>query len=598
MNMEGRQLAGDGGPSKVRIYAEAIEQARHYLVPAIRKVAPELEIEVVYTPARLAAHHQNRLLRALYTATTPDGLITLIEDKVETPLAVVEFSEAVMTEDHEYQRTPGVFLCAALDLAYIKVAGHKETARGMGGNTSFNPLSVASAFIEKAEYHGFLLCKWATLPEDATKLWRDDRFPSIPHEDACPLYRSSIEAVVAAAFVDGARPGNGFAKAVWARISQTRPGQEYVEEVRAAPGLRELNSAWGAATLNLGYRRWHAEEGRMTVWIYRWGHGMDPDRGCLQFVGSFSNEDHVVARYTGLRKSRERRIDSEDVHDVHSLRQRFLAVCELDKGLDKAMLRQIANRPIVDGIIDLTEWLCGSGVYEALNKPATTLVTFADELLIHDVPDGKCSLRVVWDRESVLGCKVSQDLSHIKRVTDRFQGDSPLPVGPSGPTEDPVTYCFVHDVAPAMDWKVHSASYPGAQGGIAILPEGYGRQRKRIYCDGVASIGQEGILLEAKESEAKSISGEDPEKLYNLVTNEIDGVNEAFEGVGVTLHSRPLMVVGFFSRDHGFDPDRFTLVDAILSIDPENRSWMLYSIAKRIVLARGKCSAPSMLAVR
>ena len=336
----------------------------------------------------------------------------------------------------------------------------------------------------------------------------------------------------------------------------------------------------------------------MTVWIYRWGHGMDPDRGCLQFVGSFSNEDHVVARYTGLRRSRERRIDSEDVHDTNSLRHRFLAVCELDKGLDKAMLRQIANRPIVDGIIDLTEWLCESGVYEALNKPATTLVTFADELIIHDIPQGKCSLRVVWDRESVLGCEVSQDLSHIKRVTERFQGNSPLPIGPSGPTEDPVTYCFVHDVAPAMGWTIHSASYPGAQGGIAILPEGYGRQRKRIYCDGVASIGNQGILFEAKESEGKSISGKDPDKLANLVSNEVDGVKEAFTGVGVSLHSRPLTVVGFFSPGHGFESDRFGLVDEILSIDPHNLSWILYSIRKRNILAKGRCSAPLMLAVR
>ena len=63
-----------------------------------------------------------------------------------------------------------------------------------------------------------------------------------------------------------------------------------------------------------------------------------------------------------------------------------------------------------------------------------------------------------------------------------------------------------------------------------ILPDGYGRDRKRIYCDGVASFGNQGILFEAKDFEAKSISGKDPEKLYDLA-NERKGVEDAFAGV-------------------------------------------------------------------
>lgn len=583
---------------RVRLYAESIEQAYHYLLPAIEETLSEVEIEIVYAPSRLKSNHENQTLQALYQATTPDGLISIIDNDVETPLAVIEFSESVMTEDHEYQRTPGVFLCAALDLVYIKVAGHKQTVHDMAGNTRFNPLSVGSAFIHEADYFGFLMCKWKTIPGDPTKLWRDDKFPSIPHRDACPLYFDSIKSVINTAFVQDILPGNGFAKTVWDRLRNTEIGKEYISDIENSPELLSLNESWGNATLNLGYRRWHAENGSMTVWIYRWGHGMDPDRGCLQFVGSFCHEHHVIARYTGLRRSRERRIDTEDVYDTESLRDRFLEVCQLDKGLDRNMLEQIRHTPIIRGQIDLTDWLCQYGVYESLNKPATTLVTFADELLIHDVPDHLCQLKVVWNRESVLRGEVSQDLSHIKRVVDRFQGNSPLPIGPSDPTEDPVTFCFVHDVAPMMGWAVHSASYPGAQGGFVILPDGYGKQRKRRYCDGVASSGNQGILFEAKDFEAKSISGKDPEKLHDLVTNERKGVEDAFAGVGVLLDSKPLTVVGFFSQHDAYDVDRFTLVDAVLSIDPNDNSWILYLVKEQRELASGYCSAPSMLAVR
>jgi hypothetical protein len=582
----------------IRVYAEAIEQAFHYLIPAIQKVDADLEIEVVYAPSRLSKFHNNRTLQSLYQATTPDGLISIIEDGIETPLAVIEFSESVMTEDHEYQRTPGVFLCAALDLVYIKVAGHKQTKHGMGGNTRFDPLSVGSAFIKRANYFGFLMCKWATITDDPTKLWRDDKYPSIPHRDACPLYLESIKSVINTAFIEGVLPGNGFSKAVWEQLRRAPVGEEYIHDINHSPDTDSLNHSWRNATLNLGYRRWHAENGSMSVWIYRWGHGMDPDRGCLQFVGSFCDEHYVIARYTGLRRSRERRIDTDDVHDVESLRKRFLEVCQLDKGLDRKMIEQIKLAPIIRGQIDLTDWLCLDGVYEKLNKPATTLVTFADELLIHDVPDHQCELKVVWDRGHVLRGEVSQDLSHIKRVVERFQGNSPLPVDLAGPTEDPVTFCFVHDVAPTMGWTVHSASYPGAQGGVVILPEGYGRQRKRIYCDGVASMGRQGILFEAKDSEAKSISGKDSEKLSNLVNNEPKGVLDAFLGVGISLNSTPMTIVGFFSRNHAIDVGKFSLVDAILSIDPRDYSWILYSVKERRELASGHCSAPQMLAVR
>jgi hypothetical protein len=589
---------------RVRLYAEAIEQAHHYMLPILNETIPDIEIEIIYTPSRLNSRHQNKLLRALYQATTPDGLITLIENNIETPLAVIEFSEAVMTEDHEYQRTPGLFLCAALDIVYIKIAGHKETTRGMGGNTNFNPLSIASTFSERSNYSGYFLCNWKTLPNDNTKLWRDEKFPSIPHENACPLFINIIEAICATSIYDGKRPGNGFCDSVWSNLENTNAGIAYYSAIQKSSNIVELNDAWANASENLGYRRWHGENGTMSIWIYRWGHGMDPDRGCLHFVGTFSDETHVAARYTGQRRVREGRIDSNDVSDVFSLRKRFLEVSKKDKGLDKKMLEQIHNQEIIDDSIDITNWLCEPGVYESLNKPATTLVTFADELLIHDVDKHLFSLRVVWNRKKILGIEPNQSLSHIKKIVERFDGSEPLEIIPAGKTEDPVTYTFVHDVAPSMEWIIHSASYPGAQGGIAILPEGYGRQRKRIYCDSIASKSNNGILFEAKESESGTVSKTGPsnqndlEKLNDLVNGQMKGVTIAFEGVGVQLIGKPATVVGFYSDYHQFKKESFESIDYVLTIDKLTHTWELFEIKSERVITKGDCSAPPMFSVK
>jgi hypothetical protein len=248
--------------------------------------------------------------------------------------------------------------------------------------------------------------------------------------------------------------------------------------------------------------------------------------------------------------------------------------------------------------MDLTEKLALPNIISKLTKPASTLVHLSDGLLIHDFPERKHEILYTWDRERLLGAEPSSNLEHLQCVVKRYTVESaPLLLGPAEATEDPVTYVFVHDVAPKLGWKIHSASYPGAQGDVVILPKGYGRQRKRTYIDSIASRENRGILFEAKDSESGAYS--DAEKLNDLVENEFDAITKTYQELGVVISEPPLKVCGFFTPNHIFDDGPFYgLIDGVVTLDNVTKTWKLHSFSKNLDDDSGPYNIPMILAVR
>jgi hypothetical protein len=93
---------------QIRIYYECLEQAENYIKPIIEQVVDNKNVEVILVKRPKTANDLNSgSIAALQTMTTPDVLITGIAEDKEYPLILIEFTEAVTTEDHELQRTYG-----------------------------------------------------------------------------------------------------------------------------------------------------------------------------------------------------------------------------------------------------------------------------------------------------------------------------------------------------------------------------------------------------------------------------------------------------------------------------------------------------------
>lgn len=92
-------------------------------------------------------------------------------------------------------------------------------------------------------------------------------------------------------------------------------------------------------------------------------------------------------------------------------------------------------------------------------------------------------------------------------------------------TEDEVTYAIIHRVLIPNKFRIVSVSYPGAQGGMAVLTEpGKGKSQKRSYLDVIAlapkDVSTFDVLLNENKGEFSTAGVKsDVEKLRKYVTN-------------------------------------------------------------------------------
>ena len=103
-----------------RIYYESLEQGANFIKPIIQSVVGDAAEIVLVRRPKNASELNEGSVAALLTMTTPDALITGIYNNREYPLVLIEFTEAVTTEDHELQRTYGAIAAYLAGAYYLK----------------------------------------------------------------------------------------------------------------------------------------------------------------------------------------------------------------------------------------------------------------------------------------------------------------------------------------------------------------------------------------------------------------------------------------------------------------------------------------------
>ena len=140
---------------EIRLYYECLEQGNDYLLPMINEVVPKgTTVKLIKRPKK-ASQLSNGSLSSILSFTTPDALITAVKNDIEYPLALIEFTEAVKTEDHELQRTYGAVATYLSEMYYIKISGHKESEKEFGG-AEYNPYSTPKILIDTFKYEGLI----------------------------------------------------------------------------------------------------------------------------------------------------------------------------------------------------------------------------------------------------------------------------------------------------------------------------------------------------------------------------------------------------------------------------------------------------------
>lgn len=483
-----------------RIYYESLEQGANFIKPIIQEVVgDDAEIVLVRRPKN-ASELNDGSVAALLTMTTPDALITGIYDNKEYPLVLIEFTEAVTTEDHELQRTYGAIAAYLAGAYYLKLAGEKESEKEFGG-ASYNPYSTPKIFIEKVGYEGYIIAKWETEENNPYTLQRSPDYPSCPPN--INIFVSTIQCAVSA-FIHSHLEWYSESLAC---LSQTAEYKAYRALVDNASGISELLDAWqNRRDGNLNKLRYFVRDEWIGAKINRFGHAMDPDRGILTFISFLFSEEKDVYGIYALVRPRGNALMKQDLDSLEIMR------AKLDTALD-----------VMDKN-SLPTWLVN-----AIKQAAANATSLSDEVdfqnvwedHIDQITDSKVVMTIAYFLDGIYlnhnGIKLKWDRRRLLHTTDRnllpafanhfgfacYTAPTPIALVTDTVNEDEVSYTLVHRILKPNGFNIVSVSYPGAQGSMAVLPQPeLGKAQPREYLDIIATsptdCGIDVILNESK----------------------------------------------------------------------------------------------------
>jgi hypothetical protein len=473
---------------QIRIYYECLEQAENYIKPIIEQVTKDQNTEIILVKRpETASELNNGAISAILTLTTPDALITGITTKdnqeIEYPLILIEFTEAVTTEDHELQRTYGAIAAYLSGAYYLKIAGEKYSEKEFGG-AQYNPFSTPKIFIEELKYYGYIIANWETEPNNPYTLQRNPNYPSCPSN--IPILTDTLQKVVAA-FITNTE--QWFNKS-FSELSKTTSYQQYRSEVNNATGAQELLETWkNRRKSNLNKLRYFVTQNSISAKINRFSHAMDPDRGILTFIATLFSQKYQVYGIYALVRPRGNDLMQQEMSSLSLLRQKLTTAIEMDKGGIPTWLITELNT-IVQNAQSINQEIDIQHIWESYkneipkNKVVLTIAYFLDGLYLNHN-----GILLKWDKRKLINTTQKDFLPHFSSVFGftNFTIPTPITEVQNEVDEDEVTYTIVHKVLIPNGFKIVSVSYPGSQGGGAILPNPeLGKAQPREYPDVIA----------------------------------------------------------------------------------------------------------------
>lgn len=487
---------------EIRLYYESLEQGNDYLLPMITKVVTEdINIKLVKRPKK-AIQFPRGALFSIMSFTTPDALITGIKDETEYPLAIIEFTEAVKTEDHELQRTYGALAAYLSKTFYIKISGHKESEKEFGG-AEYNPYSTPKILIDQFNYEGYIIADWGTKKGNKFTLERNPKFPSCPPE--IPILKSTIQAIVKS-FLKSEK--NWYENSI-NELKQTSSYKNYRKEVDKATGAKELLETWNnRKNTNLNKLRYFVNEDWIAAKINRFSHAMDPDRGILNFISFVYSKTHKIFGIYALVRPRGDNLMKKDLDSLPTLRSKLKKALEMDSGgVPKWFTEELINA--ANRAKAQNETINFQSIWEkhkekiSDNKVVSTIAFLLDGMYLNHN-----GIKLIWDRRKLLGNGKGEMLELLKTYfsSTNYTSATALVEENEEVDEDEVTYAIAHRVLIPNEFKIISISYPGSQGGGAVLPDpDLGKAQPREYPDIIALPPSKNAKIDVLLNESKGM---------------------------------------------------------------------------------------------
>ncbi len=505
----------------IRIYYECLEQAQNYIKPIIEKVIDKNTVDVILVKrAKNADDFNYGSIAAIHTLITPDILVTGIANNKEYSLAIIEFTEAVTTEDHELQRTYGALAAYLAESYYVKIAGEKYSEKEFGG-AKYNPFSTPKIFIDEVGYEGYIIAKWATEKNNAYTLQRNIKYPSCPPN--ITILTATLQNAISSFIKNDA---DWFSKSLF-ELKKEKSYQQYRKFVDMATGTKELLDAWSKRrSNNLNKLRYFVNSDFVAAKINRFSHAMDPDRGILTFISFLFSKTRRVFGIYALVRPRGSELMKQELTTIDIMQKKFIAALDKDKGglpnwLVDELKKVVRKAKSLKDVIDFQPIWEKHKAEIIENRVVTTLAYFLDGIYLNH--NGIC---LKWDKRKLINTTDKDFLPMVSRYFGFLNHNDPTSISEiaNQVDEDEVTYTIIHKVLIPSGFQIVSVSYPGAQGGNAILPNPeFGKAQPREYPDIIALPPSNSkidvVLSENKGMFSKSSIEKDLEKILRYKTN-------------------------------------------------------------------------------
>jgi hypothetical protein len=285
--------------------------------------------------------------------------------------------------------------------------------------------------------------------------------------------------------------------------------------------------AWkGRRDSNLNKLRYFVKDDSVAAKINRFSHAMDPDRGILTFISFLFSETNQVFGIYALVRPRGNELMQQDLTTLDEMRGKLATALEMDKGgIPDWLIDELTKVAAVAK--SLNETVDFQPVWEKYKKQITenkvvmTLAYFLDGIYLNH--NGIC---LKWDKRKLVNSTSKNFLPAFSKHFGFSTYTVPTPIieVANEVDEDEVTYTIVHKVLIPNDFQIVSVSYPGSQGGGAVLPNPeLGKAQPREYPDVIAlppaNSTIDVVLNESKGMFSKSSVEKDLEKILRYKTD-------------------------------------------------------------------------------
>lgn len=468
--------------SEIRIYAEVIEQGLYFKDYFNSITKKKIPTKIILAKKGIT-RSRNSKISLLRNQKKFDLLVSIITSSYnkEIPILLVEFSTAVKTDDHEWQRFDGLFWANFFEIPYLKISSKEKKSQtagddfGGGSNLSIED----EIYIMQQNRCIMFHINWDTLSSSEYLLTHEQYL-------SCPPYNQNLETIlkkIIQIIVSLSDPREYFIKLLNIRTKLEMP--ENFNSLFPPPESTRL--------------KWNEDNNEFTIKINRFGHGMDPEKGGIAFFNmltrSLNYDCKIISEFQIQRNKLTGRGSYKSLFDALSKEEELLDLVNNllennDNNIDVKRAISIfklatltddlfekkenKNNQIIINDTSLKLFLENSG-----NSTIKNILFYSDAIILTNL-NRKIILKIEWNKDIV-----ENYYENLRTNIDKIL--RPLPLRDCKDidiNEDLITYSCVQ-ILKNIGLKIIAVSYPNAQGDRCVLI-GEGRNIKRKYIDIIA----------------------------------------------------------------------------------------------------------------